>query len=123
MKKMKKTLIVSVFISLLWGCNTTKTTQTMNLKALHTEEKAVQTHLLFTPTADKVISVQIAKGEQLKEHVSEVPALFVCIDGKAIYSDENGTKETLEAGNYVFIEANVKHKVEAIKESNFLLIK
>ena len=40
----------------------------MNLQNLHTEEKAVQTNVLFE-TNEKVISMQIAKGEQLKEHI------------------------------------------------------
>jgi len=120
---MKRILIASVFISLLWGCNTIKTTNTMNLKKLHTEAKAIQTQVLFEPTEAKVISLQIAKGEQLKEHVSKSPALLVCISGKATYSDENGTKEELVQGNFVFIEANVKHQVDTLKESNFLLIK
>lgn len=120
---MKKLALVILTLATLWGCNTVKTTQTMNLKALHTEEKAVQTYLLFKPTDKKVISLQIAKGKQLEEHISKVPAFFVCVSGKAIYSDEKGTKETLQAGDYIFIEANVKHQVDAIKESNFLLIK
>lgn len=34
----------------------------MNLKNLHTEEKAVQTNVLFE-TTQNVISIQIAKGE------------------------------------------------------------
>lgn len=120
---MKKMLIAIFTVSTFYSCNTIKTTNTMNLKTLHTETKAIQTQVLFEPTEAKVISLQIAKGEQLKEHVSKVPALLVCISGKAIYSDEKGTKEELEQGTYVFIEANVKHKVEAYQESNFLLIK
>ena len=43
----------------------------MNLKKLHTENKAVQTSVLFEPT-EKVISMQIAKGETLKEHISKI---------------------------------------------------
>ena len=46
----------------------------MNLKDLHTEQKAVQTSALFEPK-EKVISLQIAKDEQLKEHITKVPAL------------------------------------------------
>jgi len=120
---MKKMLVVLFTVSTFYSCNTIKTTNTMNLKKLHTEAKAIQTQVLFEPTEAKVISLQIAKGEQLKEHVSKSPALLVCISGKATYSDENGTKEELVQGNFVFIEANVKHKVEAYQESNFLLIK
>lgn len=94
----------------------------MNLQDLHTENKAVQTSVLFEPT-EKVISMQIAKGEQLKEHVTKIPALLVCISGKAIFSDENDQKINLESGSYVKIEPNVKHWVDALEDSNFLLIK
>ena len=94
----------------------------MNLKDLHTENKAVQTHVVFEPT-EKVISMQIAKGEQLKEHVTKIPALLVCISGNAVFSNENGAAINLKSGVYVNIEENVKHKIDAIEESNFLLIK
>ena len=94
----------------------------MNLKNLHSENKAVQTNLLFEPT-EKVISMQIAKGEQLKEHLTKIPALLVCVSGKALFSDENGQEISLQQGDYVKIEPNVKHWVDAFEESNFLLIK
>jgi quercetin dioxygenase-like cupin family protein len=95
----------------------------MILKNLHTENKPVQTQLLFEPTESKVISLQIAKGEQLKEHITKIPALLVCVLGNAIFSDEKGNKITLKSGDYVNIEPNVKHWVDAEEESNFLLIK
>lgn len=95
----------------------------MNLKNLHTENKAVQTKLLFEPNGSKVISMQIAKGETLKEHVSKVPVLLVCVSGNAVFTDERGTVINLNSGVYVKIEVNIKHEVKAIEESNFLLIK
>ena len=94
----------------------------MNIQDLHTEEKAVQTSVLFEPT-EKVISMQIAKGETLKEHISKIPVLLVCVSGEAIFSDENEQKINLKSGDYVKIEPNVKHRVDAIEMSNFLLIK
>jgi quercetin dioxygenase-like cupin family protein len=94
----------------------------MNLKDLHTENKAVQTQILFEPR-EKVISMQIAKGEQLKEHVTKIPALLICISGDAVFSNENGTRINLKSGVYVNIEENVKHKIDALEESNFVLIK
>ncbi len=94
----------------------------MNLKNLHSEDKAVQTKVLFEPTQN-VISMQIAKGEQLKEHITKIPALLICISGEATFSDENQQKISLKSGDYVKIEPNVKHKIDAIEESNFLLIK
>jgi quercetin dioxygenase-like cupin family protein len=94
----------------------------LNLKNLHTEEKAVQTNVLFEPTQN-VISIQIAKGEQLREHITKIPALLVCVSGSATFSDENEQKISLKSGDYVKIEPNVKHRVDAIEMSNFLLIK
>jgi quercetin dioxygenase-like cupin family protein len=95
----------------------------MNLKNLHTENKAVQTNQLFSTTEGKVISLQIASGEQLKEHLSKVPAFLVCVSGNAIYKDEKKSVINLKSGDYVNIEPDVKHRVDAIEESNFLLIK
>ena len=95
----------------------------MNLKNLHTENKPVQTNMLFSTTEGKVISLQIASGEHLKEHLSKVPALLVCVSGNAIYNEENGTTIELKTGDFVNIEADVKHSIDAIAESNFLLIK
>lgn len=95
----------------------------MILKNLHTENNPVQTQLLFSTTQGKVISLQIAKGETLKEHVSKVPALLVCVSGNAVYTDEKETVINLSSGAYVMIEENVKHAVKAIEGSNFLLIK
>lgn len=95
----------------------------MILKNLHTENTAVQTQLLFESNDKKVVSLQIAKGEILKEHVSKIPALLVCISGNAVFTDEKGTVINLNSGVYVMIEVNIKHEVKAIEESNFLLIK
>ena len=95
----------------------------MILKNLHTENKPVQTQLLFEPKDAKVISLQIAKGETLKEHVSKIPALLVCISGNVVFTDDKGTVVNLNSGTYVMIEENVKHAVKAFDESNFLLMK
>ena len=48
----------------------------MNLTNLHSSDKSVQTQVLFEPTENKVIALQIAKNEQLKEHVTKVPPLI-----------------------------------------------
>jgi quercetin dioxygenase-like cupin family protein len=95
----------------------------MNLKSLHTENKAVQTNVLFKAEDGKVISLQIASGGQLKEHITKVPALLVCVSGNAVFQDEKGKSIELKSGDYVNIEANVKHWVDANEDSNFLVIK
>jgi quercetin dioxygenase-like cupin family protein len=95
----------------------------MNLKNLHSENKPIQTQSLFLTTEGKVISLQIAAGEQLKEHITKVTALLVCVSGEAIFHDEKGKSIALKSGDYVNIEANVKHWIDAKDESNFILIK
>lgn len=94
----------------------------MNLKNLHQESKPVQTHVLFNPT-QVMISIQIAKNEQLKEHITKVPAILICISGNSVYEDENGSSIELKNGDYVSISPNVKHWINALEESNFILTK
>jgi len=119
-----KKIIPIIVIFAMFGCKSvpTKSSNVMNLKNLHTESKAVQTKVLFEPK-EKVISLQIAKNEQLSEHVTKVPALLVCVSGNGSYGDEKGQKISLQPGDYVKIEANVKHWVDAYEDSNFLLVK
>lgn len=95
----------------------------MNLTDLHSGDKPVQTQILFEPAEAKVIALQIAKNEQLKEHVTKVPVLLVCVTGDATFSYENGEKIHLKSGDFIKIPVNVKHWVDAHELSNFLLIK
>ncbi|MBP7319291.1 MAG: cupin domain-containing protein [Flavobacterium sp.] len=95
----------------------------MNLINLHSSDKPVQTQVLFEPTENKVIALQIAKNEQLKEHVTKVPALLICVTGEATFSNENGEKIHLKSGDFIKIPVDVKHWVDAHELSNFLLIK
>lgn len=101
----------------------TLNTNKMNLRDLHKDTIGVQTNVMFSATEGKVISLQISKNEQLKEHVTKVPALLVCVSGSASYEDERGTKVFLKSGDFVKIESTVKHKVNALENSNFILIK
>lgn len=95
----------------------------MNLANLHSSDKPVQTQVLFEPTENKIIALQIAKNEQLKAHVTKVPALLVCVSGDATFSNENGEKIHLKSGDFIKIPVDVKHWVDAHELSNFLLIK
>ena len=94
----------------------------MNLKEMHTADKPLQTKKLFSAT-DRVLSIQINAGSQLKEHVTNVPAILVCVIGEVTFENEKGSKEILIPGDYVNIETNVKHWVTAANDSNLLLIK
>ena len=95
----------------------------MNLKELHKDSIGVQANMMFPATDGKVISLQILKGSQLKEHITKVPALLICVKGNVVYLDEKGIKANLFSGDFVKIEPNLKHWVDGIEDSNLLLIK
>lgn len=95
----------------------------MNIKDLHISKKSVSASLLFKSELASVTAIQILKGEKLKEHVSKIPALLLCVEGKAIYGSEDGANEILFPGDYVKIEPMVTHWVEAEIESQLVLIK
>ena len=95
----------------------------MNLKEFHKDNLGVRSNMIFPTTEGKVISLQIQKGSQLKEHITKVPAILICILGCAVYEDEKGNKMNLLSGDFVKIEPNVKHLVNGIENSNLLLIK
>lgn len=97
----------------------------MNIKDLLPQEKAVSTKALFTSDQGDATAtvIQILQDERLKEHVSEVPALLFCINGKVVFGDENGANETLLSGDYVKIAPKVKHWVDAISDSQLILFK
>lgn len=105
------------------GFSQTQNNTKMNLKELHTDNKGVQTNMMFPATEGKVISLQILKDSKLEEHVTKVPALLVCVSGNAVYEDEKGIKAVLFSGDFVKIESNVKHWVNGIENTNLLLIK
>ncbi len=94
----------------------------MNLRDLFTDDKPVQTKKVFTAT-ESVIAIQIKAGGQLKEHVTPVAAFLVCVIGEVIFENEKAVKETLLPGNYIPIEAGIKHWVIAKKDSTLVLTK
>ena len=123
MKIFKIITTVLVVATSTIGFSQTQNNTKMNLKELHTDNKGVQTNMMFPATEGKVISLQILKDSKLEEHVTKVPALLVCVSGNAVYEDEKGIKAVLFSGDFVKIEPNVKHWVNGIESTNLLLIK
>ena len=95
----------------------------MNIKDLHQDMKAISTASLFKTMEGNVISIQILADKQLIEHITRVPAILLCLTGQAIFENENGIKHKLTTGDYVNIEPNTKHWINAISTSNLILIK
>lgn len=95
----------------------------MNLTELFTDDKPVQAKKLFSTTEGNVNSLRILAGNQLKEHITKVPALLVCVTGEVVFENEKGIVISLKSGDYVNIEPMVKHWVDAQQDSHLLLIK
>ena len=95
----------------------------MNIKTLHKKEKSVSTKPLFKGEEGKVTALQILKNQQLKEHITKVPALLICLEGKVIFNNVQGAEEKLAPGDYVNIEPMVKHWVNAVEDSHLILFK
>lgn len=95
----------------------------MNLKSFHTEEKSLSTKKIFSGSEGSVISIQLQAGGLLKEHITTIPAVLICVSGKAVFKNEKGEEICLSSGDVVNIEANVKHWVEGVENAQLVLVK
>lgn len=95
----------------------------MNIGSFHPNDRPVSAKKIFSTTEGSVTALQIKSGGQLKEHITSVPALLLCISGNAVFRNKNGVTETLNSGDIVIIEPNVKHIVDANSDTQFVLIK
>lgn len=96
----------------------------MKIKDKHPTDKPVSATMLFKgEEGTSATALQILKDQQLKEHLTKVPALLVCISGKVIFENEKGFKETLSSGDYTNIEPMVKHWVDGLEDSQLIVIK
>ena len=93
------------------------------LTSLHDSTKSLSVQMLFKATEGGVRSLQINKDGILPEHITEVPAILICVTGQVIYEDEKGAKQILKSGDIYRIKPKVKHWVKGIVNSQLLLIK
>ena len=95
----------------------------MNLTTFHNSNKALSAKQLFSGTEGKVVAIHLKKNGKLKEHITKVPALLVCVIGEVIYEDETAIKTILKSGDFFEIKLNVKHWLVAAKDSEAILVK
>ena len=95
----------------------------MNIKELHKFPKVVSVVSLFKGENSMANAIQIQANETLKEHITKIPALLLCIEGETVFENEKGDKYTLKSGDYTHIKPNVKHWLVATKWSQLILIK
>lgn len=93
----------------------------MNIEALHKSEQAVSAKLLFQGKEGKLLAIHIMEGQRLKEHITQTPALLLCVTGSTVYEDEKGRRETLGPGDYVNIKPMVSHWLDALTDSHLML--
>ena len=94
----------------------------MNISEKHNLEKPVSA-LPFFKGEGTATAIQILKDQQLKEHLTKIPALLICIKGNAVFENENGVEQLLLTGDFIAIEPMVKHWVNAMADSQLLLLK
>lgn len=95
----------------------------MNINEFIADQKAVSAKPLFKTTEGTVTALQILKDALLKEHITKVPALLVCVKGEVFFENEKGIKQTLVNGDFINIEPLVTHWVRGVQDSQLLLIK
>ncbi len=95
----------------------------MNISQAHIDNKEVSAKPLFKTSEGNVTALQILENALLKEHVTKVPALLVCVAGEVVFENEKGFKQTLASGDFVNLEPSVTHWVKGVQDSQLLLIK
>lgn len=94
-----------------------------HLDDLHNLPKEISAQILFKGEEGKAMSIQIRKDGLLKEHITQVPALLICVKGEVVFEDENGGSYNLKSGNFHHIEPLLKHWVRGIQDSQLVLLK
>lgn len=94
-----------------------------NINAFHEATQAVSAKPIFKGQDGTVTALQIRKDGLLKEHITKVEALLVCVAGEVVFENEKGINQTLTNGDFIKIEPMVKHWVMGVQDSQLLLIK
>lgn len=94
-----------------------------NLNNIHEIDKNVGATSIFKGESSNVTSIQLLEKSILKEHRTKIPAFLLCVTGKVVYSDENDLTIELNSSDYISIEPNVTHKLEALENSQLILVK
>jgi quercetin dioxygenase-like cupin family protein len=91
------------------------------LRALPVEPGRVRSRRLFRSAALTVLGVAIDTGAVMREHVAAVPILIQVVDGLAVLELQRQRIE-LSAGAMVHIDGNVRHGVEGLEPTRFLIL-
>lgn len=82
----------------------------------------VITRILRKYDQNRIIAIGLKKGLFLPDHITDVPALLIPIQGKVYFRSEVLSME-VQALEEVEIPLNVVHSLEALEDSICILIK
>lgn len=94
-----------------------------NIKDLSDTSKSVQAQALFKGGEGTATRIFIKGGAQLPEHTTKTTAMLLCVEGTVTFGNEHNVAHQLDAGDYLLIEPDVKHWVDAAMDSYLLLFK
>jgi quercetin dioxygenase-like cupin family protein len=131
---MKQMIFSIALLLFLASCTTNKNTRIgnfqhlnsrsmSNISSMHETTKAVSAKPLFKGQEGVVNALQIQKDGLLDKHITQLPALLVCVAGEVVFENEKGFKQTLINGDYINIEPMITHWVKGVQDSQLLLIK
>jgi len=87
-----------------------------------TEHKGVQTSKLSKSENIDVLHISMEKDAILKKHSSPKDALLIVLEGHIVFHIDTNSYVLKKHQVYNF-EKNVEHWVEAIEDSNFIIIR
>ena len=90
-------------------------------RTLPIEPGRVRSRRLFKSAAVTVLGVAIDAGSVMREHVAAVPILIQVDDGRAAL-ELQGQRIELSAGAVVHVDGNMRHEVEGLEPTRFLLL-
>lgn len=70
----------------------------------------------------QITHLQIKKGEEVPSHKSDKNVVVVIYKGKVDFKGENGS-EIISPGDIITMEPNEMHALEAIEDSDLMVIK
>jgi quercetin dioxygenase-like cupin family protein len=59
----------------------------------------------------------------LKEYLTKTDAFLLCVSGEVLFENEQSESVRLKAGDFLEIEAMVKHWVKGVQTSHLILVK
>lgn len=91
------------------------------LRALPIDSGKVRSRRLFSSPDVTVLGVAMDAGAVMREHVTAVPLLVQVVEGTVVF-EVRRTRIELPAGGMLHIDARVRHAVEALVPTRFLLL-